>query len=335
MQKVELVIDIGSKFVTISQKGKGVVIKEPSLVLLESRRNKMQLVVSGKAVANYAANNSARQTIAPIKGGVVVHEYAAMLLFKDLLLRLVPYRFIFRPQIKVIACVSCGITNTEKNQIEKVLTMAGVSEVVILESPIAVCASIGDGSAQFVVDIGESKTEVAVVGKDGIVVGCAVNIGGNVFNQAIVDFVTDTKRCRLPYHLAEKTKKQVGSLYENDLTCTELDLQEIGTNRVFAYKIYAKDIKNAVEPLAQKIVEVIYNMSFQIPPELAEEIYTNGISLCGGSACLPGLAEYIGQVIEMDTHLLDDPTNVVAKGGLFYLDHPERLASVLNVDTLK
>lgn len=336
MKSVELIIDIGSKTTTVAQKGKGVVLKEPSMVLLESRRKKMRLVEAGKGVAKYVNHTRAdEQIIAPVRGGIVMHEFAAALMYKEFLLRIVPYRLFFRPPIKVIACVSCGLTNTEKNQIENVLTDAGANEVLILESPLAVAAGLESGSAHFLIDVGATKTEVAIVGTDGIVAACTVNIGGDTFNNALIDYVTDTKRCRMSPATAEKVKRNIGSMYENDTACMSVELEEIGTDRVYSYKIYAKDFKTAIEPLIGKIVEVTYHLSFQIPESMAQEICRNGITVSGGSSYIPGLCEYIDQAMRLVTRQAEDPLNAVVKGGAYYAEHPERLGEVLNVAGLR
>lgn len=333
MKMAELVIDIGTKFITISQKGKGIVLKEPCVALVEGRRGKLVLVECGRgAIGGKVSEN--QQIVFPIKGGIILHENAFVLMMRNFINRLVAPRPIFRQPVKAVACVSCGLTNTEKEQIEKCLIKAGVREVIILESPIAVAASVDDASAQFVVDVGASKSEVAIVSPSGIISGCSVNIGGDTFNQAIVDYITDTKRCRMPIGYAEKAKKQVGSLYDNDLTCINMELQEIGTNRIFEYKITAKDIKNAVEEQVAKLVEVIYNLSFQIPENFAQEVYLNGIMLSGGSAVFPGLSEYISMAMEMKVNVSADPSNDIVKGGMTFLEHREKLSKVLNVGSL-
>lgn len=333
MKMAELVIDIGTKFITISQKGKGIVLKEPCVALVEGRRGKLVLVDCGRgAIGGKVSEN--QQIVFPVKGGIILHENAFVLMMRNFINRLVAPRPILRQPVKAIACVSCGLTNTEKEQIEKCLIKAGVREVIILESPIAVAASVDDASTQFVVDMGASKSEVAIVSPSGIISGCSVNIGGDTFNQAIVDYITDTKRCRMPIAYAEKAKKQVGSLYENDLTCINMDLQEIGTNRIFEYKITAKDIKNAIEGQVAKLVEVIYNLSFQIPDNCAQEVYLNGITLSGGCAVFPGLSEYIAMAMEMKVNVSNDPSNDIVKGAMTFLEHREKLSRVLNVGSL-
>lgn len=328
---LDLVIDIGSKFVTIAQRGRGVVLKEPALVLLESKRNHMRLVEAGRGATKYlTGRQSNEQVFAPIRGGVIEHEFAAQLMLGEFIRRVVPSG-ILRPSVRMIACVSCGLTNTEKLQIEKVLLACGCSEVTLLESPLAVAAGIAEGSSQFIIDIGASKTEVAIVGPAGIVAGCSINIGGDAFNNALIDYVTDTKRCRMTAAMAERVKKSVGSMYENDTTCTGIDMEEIGTNQVYAYKIYARDFKNAVEPLVTKIIEVAYNLTFQIPDTMAQDIYLQGIVLCGGSSYIPGLCDYIGKALLLKSRQAEDPLNAAVLGALYYCEHPERLQDVLNI----
>lgn len=332
MNSLKLVIDIGSKFTIISQVEKGVVIKEPSLVLLQNEKKSAKLVECGNAVLKFVGNISAdQQMLYPIKDGTVFHERAAVLMYRNFLQRLLPNFNLVKARIKVLACVACGLTNTEKSEIEKVLIMAGASEVVVMEAPLAINCAIEDNTSRMIVDIGASKTDIAVVSKNGIVAGCTVGIGGDNFNQAIMDYVADTKGYRLSASKVEKVKKQIGNLYENDTACICVDVSDINSNKSVECKIFARDIKNAISPLVDKIVEVIYNLTFQIPDSLAEEVYLNGIAICGGSSYLAGLVEYISVAIKMHAYQVENPSIIIGVGGLKFYENPKKLAELFNI----
>lgn len=334
MKAINLVVDIASKFTIIGQEEKGVVIKEPSLVLLQTEKKETKLLECGNAVLKYVGSLQPNQQILyPIKEGAIFHEKAAALMFRNLFQRLLPNFSLIKPNIKVLGCVACGLTNTEKNTIEKVLISAGATEVVIVESPIAINCAIEDGSSRLIVDIGASKTDVAVVSKKGIVVGCTLDVGGDSFNRAIIDYIAYTRNCRLSASKVEKVKKQIGSLYENDTACMIVDVTDITSNTGVECKIYARDIKNAVQPLVDKIVEVIYNLTFQIPESIAEEVYINGIAVCGGSSYFAGLIEYISVAIKMQAYQVDNSSIIIGIGGLKLLENPNRLAEMLNLKT--
>lgn len=337
MKPIKLVIDIGSKYTTISQVGKGLVIKEPSIALMQAKRSKMKLIACGKAALAYIGHtNENEQALYPIKDGVVFHENAAVMMFKAFMDKLCPKYFLIRPSFHVIACVSCGLTNTEKSNIERVLLLAGACEVIIVEAPLAINMHIDDMiGARMIVDLGANNTQIAIVGKDGIISGCTVNVGGDTFNQAIMDYITDTRHCRISNSLAEKVKRQIGSLYSNDASCITVEMTEIASGQKCIQKIFARDIKNAIEPYVIKIVEVIYNLSFQIPESLAEEIYINGIALSGGSSSLAGLADYISAVMSMKVFQINDASNASVLGGLYFFEHRNKLSNLLNLPNLK
>ncbi len=335
MRSIELVIDIGSKFTTISQLGKGFVLKDASLVFIENKNNKINLIECGRGVASYIGQQRPNeQAIYPIKEGAIYHERAAVLMYRAFLNKIAG-ESLFRPKIKAIACVSCGLTNTEKHDIEKVLTMAGVSEVVILESPLAIYAGMNDGTAQFIVDIGASKTEISIVNRQGIVAGCSLSIGGNAFNQAILDYLLDEQRCRLAPERVEKVKKQLATLSDTENFAVNETVSEIGAGVQTNIQIHSSEIKKAIEPLVRKICSTMLSILYQAPENLFTEIEANGVLLCGGSSRINGLCEYINNEVGLMVRRAESPENVIVNGGMYYLNHREQLASLLNVVNLK
>ena len=335
MRSIQLVIDTGSKFTTISQQGKGFVLKDASLVFIENKNNKISLIEVGRGVASYIGQQRPNeQAIYPIKEGTIYHERAAVLMYRAFLNKIAG-ESLFRPKIKAIACVSCGLTNTEKHDIEKVLTQAGVSEVVILESPLAAYAAVADGSARCIVDIGASKTEVAIVNRQGIVAGCSLNIGGNSFNQAIMDYILDEKRCRLAPERVEKLKKQLATLSDSENFAVNEVVTEIGAGTQTQIQIHSSEIKKALEPYVAKICTTILSILSQTPENLVDEVTANGILLCGGSSRINGLCEYIANDVGLMVARAENPENIIVNGGMYFIEHRDQLANLLNVVNLK
>ena len=190
MAKIELMIDIGSKNITVYKKDTGIILKEPTIVAVSSEGKKTDFVAAGSEVRARLSRGDNLQVVYPIKAGVVEHVNGAIYLFRDIFNKISNNRTILKPKIAVIAAVSCGIDNADKLDIENVLLKAGASSVTIVESPIAVSRNVDEDSC-FVVDIGASKTEVAYVRPNGIVIGCSVDVGGDELNKVIVDHIVD------------------------------------------------------------------------------------------------------------------------------------------------
>ena len=334
MGMVELVIDVGSKVTTIFKKDVGLIIQEPSVVAINNKHNKMALLESGKNAQRLM--NTRRydfQILFPIKEGAIFHERAAVLMYKDFINRAVG-RAVIAPKVKVIACVSCGLNNIEKKDVEKTLLKAGASEVLILESPLAVAQGLGGQSSSFIMDIGGSKTEIAIIDRNGIVAGCSINIGGDAINQAIIDYVIDTRRCKIKPSSAEKVKRQIASMYDNDNSPMIVNTEALHGDENVSVRLVASELKQAICPVIDKIVEVAYNYTFQIPEGIAQEIYENGITLCGGSAYIPGLADYISAQLQLKVRVPDMPENAVATGASNFFNDKASLARLLNVKGL-
>lgn len=335
MRTIQLAIDIGSKFTTIYQKGKGFVMKEASLVYVSNKRNKMELIECGRAVSNYLKNPMPNeQAIYPIKEGAISHDRAAVLMYRAFLNKIATESF-FRPKFKAIVCVSCGLTNAEKHDVEKILMQAGIGEVILLESPLAVYANLKDTTAHCLVDIGASKTEISVVNKEGIVAGCTINIGGNTVNQAILEYIFDEKKARIPLERVEILKKQLATLNSADNFVTTETVTQIGSGINSQIQIQSREIKLAIEKLFKNIDTTIISILSQIPESIVNEVATNGITLSGGTSRLRGLTEYMMNDLGLPVVRVENPEDEVAAGAKYYFDHPEQLASILNVINLK
>ncbi len=335
MRNIQLLIDIGSKFTTIAQYGKNFTIKDASIVYIENKNGKINLIEYGRNVARYIGQQRPNeQAIYPIKEGAIYHERAAVLMYRAFINK-VAGDSLFRPKVKAIACVSCGLTNTEKHDVEKVLNLAGASEVVIVESPIAVYAGVGDGSTQCIVDIGASKTEIALVNKDGIVAGCSLNIGSNSFNQAILDYILDEKRCRLASERVEQIKKQLATLLDEDNFVVNEQVTEIGSGTQTQIQIRSPEVKRAIEPYVAKICTAILSILSQTPENLVDEVTTNGIVLCGGTSRMRGLCEYIANDVGLMVRRVENPEDAIIDGGKYFFEHRDQLAKILNVVNLK
>ena len=228
-----------------------------------------------------------------------------------------------------------GMSYAEKKDVEKALYKAGVRDVTIIESPLAIAGALGFGKGHFIVDIGSSKTEIAIVGRDGIVSGCSVDIGGDKITKAIADFMVTSMSSTISFSLAERIKKELGSLYENNNMSMRVNVRKVGNQKVESEIIHSKDIRAIIQPHIIDLLEIIYNMSFEIPSNIADDICNEGIVVCGGGSNLTGLGEFISKFMQMKVVKVDDPTTIVSRGGMYFLENNTDFAKLLNLVNYK
>ena len=336
MKEVGLAIDLGSATTSIHKVGSGLIVSDESRVTVKTKNNRMALVESGKGVEKYVKMPpQGYQTINTIDGGIITNEKAAVCMLKDYISRCLPGNTLIKPKIKSLALVGQGVGLSEKRDIEKVLRKSGASEVIVLESPIAVSGALGYGRGHFIVDIGSSKTEIAIVGGSGIVTGCSVDIGGDKLTKAIADYMVMSMSCSVPFSLAEKIKRELGSMYDNNNMSMRVNVRKVGLAKTQSEVITSKEILGVIEPYIAELVNIIYNMSFQIPEDLSNDIVAEGIVLCGGGAKLAGLDEYISKFMKMKAKVVEDPMTIVSRGGMHFLENNIDLAKILNVVNYK
>ncbi len=332
MKAIELSIDLGSSKTSIHKVGSGLIVNDESRVVVMTKNNRMTLLESGKGVEKYMKRPmQGCQVVNTVDGGVITNERAAVCMLKDYISRCLPGNTVIKPKIKVLATVGCGLGLAEKKDIEKALLKAGVSEVSILESPVAVAGALGFGRGHFIVDIGSSKTEIAIVGRDGIVTGCSVDIGGDTLTKSIADYMVMNMSSTISFDLAEKIKKDLGSMYENNNMSMRVNVRKVGNSKVESEVVSSKEIRNVIQPHIIDLLSIIYNLSFQIPENLADDIVQEGIVLCGGGSNLTGLAEYIAKFMQMKVLRVDDPITIVSRGGAYFLENNTDFAKMLSV----
>ncbi len=329
MATVELSIDLGSKFITIFQKGIGPVLREPAFAIVTKVRNRLEIREAGyRAQSIMSGSLGGAKFIAPIKEGVVVDEEMAAMILKYFLDKILPKTFI-APRIKAIVSICSSSSGSERRAVEKCCLKAGIKEVTLVEAPLSLLAYTGSIGGLFL-DIGGGKTEISAVTNRGIAAGCSVNIAGDAFNNAIIDNLYMHYGVKVGEYTIENLKKSALSFYTND----EGSYAVSGGGSTGSPKsliVTAKDMRDAVLPLVDDLIEVIMSVLNQTPPELAAEILRKGIFVTGGSLHIPGLLEYLERALELPVTPLRDGENAVAIGGAKFFDNKELLGDMLGV----
>lgn len=329
MARIELAVDLGSKFITVCRKDVGLVLREPAVAVARKIKGGYEVEDVGyRAESIVSTALGGISVVEPVMEGAIADEDMFVQMLRLFLKRILPASAI-PPRVSAVVAISCSMTGGDRRVVEKCFLKAGVKEVTLVESPLCLIAYTGSIGGLFV-DIGGGKTEVAAVTNRGIACGVAVNIAGDAFNSAIVDAVYMHYGVKLGDYTVEKIKKSALSFYLND----EGSYAVSGGGRDGSPKsvvITAADMRDAVLPLVDDLIEVVMNVLNQTPPELAAEILRKGIFVTGGSSRIPGLIEYMEQAFELPLTPLYDGENSVALGGAKFLDDRQLLGNLLGI----
>ena len=322
MQCTDVGIDLGTASILVYIRGRGVVLKEPSVVAFDRDTNKIKAIgedarlMLGRTPGNIVA-------VRPLRQGVISDYTVTEKMMKYFIQKAIGRRSLRKPKIAV--CVPSGVTEVEKKAVEDATYQAGAREVVIIEEPIA--AAIGAGidiskpCGNMIVDIGGGTTDIAVISLGGTVVSASVKVAGDDFDEAIVRFMRKKHNLLIGERTAEDIKIKIGSAYKR----TEPDFLEVrGRNLVTGLprtvKVSSEDTEEALKDTTSQIVEAIHSVLEKTPPELAADIADRGIVLTGGGSLLRGLEDLICSKTGITTMTAEEPMTAVAIGTGKYVE---------------
>lgn len=331
MAVIDLAIDMGSCNTTIYQQGFGVVLKEPTVIALRKER-KTEIVATGTKAKRLMGKVSANTSVVtPVRDGVVINSEAASLLLKSFISRLLPEN-VFKPRIRALASIPCGLSLAERKAYETVMQKSGVNEVTFIDTPIAISRLVPSGGV--FVSLGGGVTDIALVSNNEIIDGASINIAGEAINNAITDFLYEKQNVKIGQATTEKIKIAIASLYANDTSSIEVIGRDADTGAQRGFIITAKEVCDLIEPLLKKITDIIASMITYAPTEVAEAMSEKGIFLCGGSSLLPGLCEYMANLSRMKVTLLDDAQSTVINALGTLVSERDKLAEFLKLSNI-
>ncbi len=332
MLNMELAIDIGGSNTTIYQNKKGIVLAEPSVVAVKKIRNKLRLVASGKEAKKLIAN---RRNIAPglnilypFSEGTVTNSEAARLMLKGFIETVTAGR-LFRPSIAALVLISSGASVVERKNIESIFTSLGIRNVTLIEAPIAVSALL-ESPYNFIVIAGATTTEVAIVGPDGIITGCSVNISGNGMDEAIKKYLAEQYRIVVSRAKAEELRIKLASLSDKQTVAVEIQGRDLIDSATRKIEITAEDLRKAIIGIVNNLADVIESVSMLCPNNLVEDIYHTGITLCGGLANIHGLAQHLTERLKIKVNNLADSTAPV-RGASVFFENKDKLYNMIGL----
>ena len=328
MAQYDIGIDLGTTSIIVAVEGKGVVLNQPSVVAVDNRKNQV-LAVGDDALAMVGRTPNYISAIRPLKDGVISNHT----LTKELICRFVNKVYdsrLIKPRVAV--CVPAAITGIESDAVVEAVVAAGARQVFLIDEPIA--AALGcdidilQPAGHMVVDIGGGTTDIAVVSLGGKVKSASVNAAGNTFDDEIQKFVRAKFNVAIGLRTAEELKKQVACCRPGAFTGQmEVKGRSLLNGLPKRLTVTTEDLYEAVMPLAEQIAVAAHQVLERTPPELAGDIFTDGVTLTGGGALLKGLDEYLGQQLKVAARLARDPINCVALGTARCLDIGDQLES--------
>ena len=322
----DLSIDLGTANTLVYVKNKGIVLNEPSVVAVRLDRNggaQRKVDAVGRAAKTMLGRSPDNlEVIRPMKDGVIADfQYTEkMLQYFISKVRHGSHFVPFKPSPRVLVCVPCGATQVERRAIRESVEGAGASEVFLITEPMAAAIGAGlpvsEAKGSMIVDIGGGTTEVAIISLNGIVYSSSVRIGGNRFDQAIIDYVRNTKRYEIGESTAEQVKIEIGSAYaEQEMHEKEVRGRSVVEGVPRSFTLNSNEILEALSDPIKGIVAAVRTALEKSPPELAADIAEHGMMLSGGGALLHNLDKLLREETGIPVTIADDPLTCVARGG--------------------
>ncbi len=332
----DLAIDLGTANTLIYMRGQGIVLNEPSVVAIRTEsgpnaRKSIQAVgtaakqMLGKTPGNITA-------IRPMKDGVIADFTVTEQMLKQFIKRVHDSRLL-QPSPRIIICVPCGSTQVERRAIRESALGAGASQVYLIEEPIA--AAIGAGmpvsepTGSMVLDIGGGTTEVGVISLGGMVYSGSVRVGGDKFDEAIINYIRRNYGMLIGEATAETIKKGIGSAFPgSEVREMEVKGRNLAEGIPRSFTISSNEILEALTDPLNQIVSAVKSALEQTPPELGADIAEKGMVLTGGGALLRDIDRLLMEETGLPVIVAEDPLTCVVRGSGLALEKMDKLGSI-------
>ena len=322
MHSTDIGIDLGTASILVYVKGKGVVLKEPSVVAFDRDTNKIKAIgeearlMIGRTPGNIVA-------VRPLRQGVIADYTVTEKMIKYFVQKAIGRRTYRKPRISV--CVPSGVTEVEKRAVEDATYAAGAREVAIIEEPIA--AAIGAGidiskpCGNMIVDIGGGTTDIAVISLGGSVVSTSTKIAGDNFDEALVRYMRKKHNLLIGERTAEDIKIKIGSCYPlAEAETMDVRGRNLVTGLPKTITVSSEETEEALHEPTVQIVESVHSVLEKTPPELAADVADRGIILTGGGALLRGLEQLMEERTGINAMTAEEPMTCVAIGTGKYVE---------------
>jgi rod shape-determining protein MreB len=323
----DLAVDLGTANTLVYVKGKGVVLKEPSVVAIHKDTQQV-LAVGTEAKAMLGRTPGSIEAIRPMKDGVIANFEVTETMLRHFITKVHNRKKLVRP--RVIVCVPSGITQVERRAVRDSAESAGAREVYLIEEPMAAAIGVGlpiqEASGNMILDIGGGTTEIAVISLAGIVYSKSIRVGGDEMDESLVNYVKRSYNLLIGERTAEEIKIQVGSAYPmEDRRTMEVKGRDLVTGVPKTIIVTDEEVREALGEPIQAIVDVVKIALERTPPELSSDIVDKGIMLAGGGALIRGLDILLREETGLPVTVAEDPLIAVVMGTGRILDEIDLL----------
>jgi rod shape-determining protein MreB len=336
----DLAIDLGTANTLIYVRGKGIVLDEPSVVAIRQEggpNGKKVIQEVGLAAKQMLGRTPGNITaIRPMKDGVIADFIITEQMIKQFIKRVHQSKF-FSPSPRIIICVPCGSTQVERRAIRDAAIGAGASRVYLIEEPMAAAIGadlpVGEATGSMVVDIGGGTTEVGVIALGGLVYKGSVRVGGDKFDEAIINYIRRNYGMLIGETTSEMIKKEIGSAFPgSEVREKEVKGRNLAEGIPRSFTISSNEILEALTDPLNSIVSAVKSALEQTPPELAADIAEKGMVLTGGGALLRDIDRLLMEETGLPVIIAEDPLTCVVRGSGKALEKLEHLGSIFAND---
>ncbi|QMU29755.1 rod shape-determining protein [Adhaeribacter radiodurans] len=330
----DIAIDLGTANILIMHNN-ALVLDEPAIIAF-NRTTQEVLAVGHKAQQMEGKTHENIRTIRPLMDGVIADFNAAEHLIRGLIKMIQLDQGWFTPSLRMVICIPAGITEVEKRAIRDSAQTAGAKEVYLIQEPMAAALGIGidveEPVGNMIIDIGGGTTEIAVIAMSGIVCDQSIKVAGQTFDAEILQYMRQQHNLMIGLRTAEKIKIEVGAAAV-DLEFPPKDYAVLGRDLMSGIpkkiKVSYVEIAHCLDKTVAKMEEAVMKALEITPPELASDIYQNGIYLTGGGALLRGLDRRIAAITKLPVHVPEDALRAVSRGTGIALQNLDRFTFLM------
>jgi len=336
----DLAIDLGTANTLIYVRTSGIVLDEPSVVAIREQggpNGKKTIMAVGREAKQMLGKVPGNiEAIRPMKDGVIADFTVTEQMLKQFI-RMVHDSKLFRPSPRIIICVPCGSTQVERRAIRESALGAGASQVFLIEEPMAAAIGAGlpvaDATGSMVVDIGGGTTEVGIISLGGMVYKGSIRVGGDRFDDAIVNYIRRNYGMLIGEQTAEAIKKQIGSAFPGaEVKEMEVKGRNLSEGIPRSFTISSNEILEALTEPLNGIVSAVKTALEQTPPELGADIAEKGMMLTGGGALLNDLDRLLMEETGLPVIVAEDPLTCVVRGSGMALERMDKLGSIFSYE---